>query len=437
MIWRAYERRNDPVWSALLTDPTLRAAHGPFTDAIAHATPGSDNYLRHAAVLIILQFLDGRISSEALCHATRALEDLKPKRVRDAVGEVLDSLSSVPEPTPTTLRALERYADALQREGRVDLGAHLYQLLTEWHRRFGDPRQLAGIQVRLTRCLRKLGNRPAAWAASQTGLLAAEIYKDTTARIELLLEQVALCIPERRYDVGARIASEALNAAQIAENVPLVARARHDWGSLITEAYRTTGDASQLIQGLRLLDLAWQSVTDNDDTDWPFRILNDLGRALGLLGYWEVAEEIHRVVYQRARDKDMRWRGGINLMDILICRKDYDGFQAIRRDMDRAHLPPPLRAVYWALVAEGSLAFDCRADVASACARAGRVAKRIRDVSVLEDLAALKDWRLPPRPQPPQDLAPEVRDVGLRIVGSRLPVVKKLRRGRRPNRRHD
>jgi hypothetical protein len=50
---------------------------------------------------------------------------------------------------------------------------------------------------------------------------------------------------------------------------------------------------------------------------------------------------------------------------------------------------------------------------------------------VLEDIAALDHWSPPPRPAPPQDLSPEIREIALRVVFAKPPM-ERLRRGRRP-----
>jgi len=438
MRWRlnASERekaaRNacDPVWSALPNDRALRAAHAPFTRAMAKATPGSSNYLRHAAMLIALQFLDGRIPFAWLSHGKRALEDLKPIRVRKALENIIGSIDQTSRPTPATLQAFDHYASMLQREGRFDMAAHLYERITEWLPRFGDTKHLARIHVHLARCLRKRGNREAAWAVCQAGLLAAQIHGNQTERIELFLQQAPLCIPQRRFPEAARLLSEALHEADTLDNAQLAARARHDWGAMITEECLTSGDATQLIGALRLLAHAWQSVGESGDPEWRLRILNDIGRVFAVI-YPAVAEIAYRAVYTRARDADSRWRAGINLTDLMISIQDREGYDAIRRDMDREHLPPPLQAVYSALIAEGSLAFDRPGEFTPARKRAVKIAKRLRDVSVLEDIAALDHWSPPPRPAPPQDLSPEIREIALRVVFAKPPM-ERLRRGRRP-----
>lgn len=406
---------------------------------MSRARPGTDNHRRHRATLLMLGLLDHSVPQERLSDVARLIEGIKAPRRRGPVKAVFDTLGPVAETTPTTLLMLELLGLALMREAKHDLAGHLFRLIAEALPEFGDPRDHARIYILLARCHRKLGNLPAALLASQAGLFAASIDDDPSPTVELLLERAAVYIVERRDGEAETILSRAFSLADDLGDQTLIARAAQDLGVLNTETFLRTGDPLKLISGLRLLDRALQLIPRDDKVDRRLRVLNDLGRAAAAGGFPELALAAYEIVYDRAGERDVRWRASINMLDVLHRIHDPSRrrrFDAMRWELDHQPIPAPLEATALAHIVEGLLAFDPEANVKQLCNRAKQIATRHDCASVLEDVEALEEKRVPPRRTLPEHVAAELRA----IVNHALtqPVGRKrLRRGRRPNRDYD
>lgn len=365
---------------------------------MARTTPGSHNYHRYAALLVMLQWMDGSAPPRALLSARRSVADVKPARARAPLAALFAALTARDTLNADVASAMGQCAAFHLYDGRYDIAAHLYQMEIELRQRTGTSAGLAMAYRHLSSCLLACGDVGGSWAACDAGLLVARDGGSEPDTIELLLAQATIYREERQLGEAERVLNLAREKAKVLGNSLLIARSTHELAVVIHEQVVQSGDVARFDTVCALLADAAQA---SDQLPWRFRLLNDAGRTLCALGLYVDAAKAHELVYAQRHEQDVRWVAALNLMDLAIAIGDDVQFTRWRRALAQAKqqgLPDILQAEFHALVAEGCFRFGRVIEARRALARAASVAKRIGRVTVLGTVAALEEGRTLPRP---------------------------------------
>jgi tetratricopeptide (TPR) repeat protein len=357
--------------------------HPEFTAAIAAAKPRSSTWYRLAVSLQLLEWLvEPERSRNQLMRVRAAFPDLKPAPAVAPLRRVTDVLIRDKfEARPATIKAMGQWAEYLRKKARPKLASDVYRQAIALAPQNDPPVPVARYYRLLGRAYREAGDFDKSRRAYDAGLSAAKREGNPVEREMLNIALATVDRLQRLLSVAEVSLERVLAAAEPLGNQDLKARATHDAGVVAMEIAISTRDVSQCVTALCYLKDAWL-LTANGAERNKLRI--DIARILAFVNRTDLAREALAPVLANSSERFIFCEAVINEIHFAVLDRNHERFDAFRKQLKPRGLPAPLRALYWATVAEGFGAFGLDAAARRARLEAERIASRTKLGQVFE-----------------------------------------------------
>lgn len=343
-------RASDLGGPVVTQQPVTYAA---FFEEIARRASAREAYATVVAGLTMLRVLEAWTDAESLTvwgidriekHAACLAEE---EPTRAPMMEVLRALRRIrTQNYKRVAPAVYEYARALEFDAEWRLAVDVYESLVRW---LADRplRFVVQCHIRLGACYRHLNCASLSAISLERARTLATVRGDRRGELRARIGQARLAILRGDLPGAESMLVDVLRRARGRVMAGVRSRALHDLADLALRR-------NQPGVGARLAFAALELCEEESER---YRILSDIGVALGYLHLYDSARDAYWLVADRATERAIRWAAYINLMYIESLVRDRDLFDKYARIVAQARLTPELSVHYQLIMGEGLLRF--------------------------------------------------------------------------------
>jgi tetratricopeptide (TPR) repeat protein len=340
-----------------VSDSENKLRHLPFFEEISALDESDPGYRSAAAGLVVLRLVDawlehasnGSVDDDwgllAVHNAIESVDDGTP--IKTLLGRVVDSLRNARPDIHVVVRPLMAYAQALEYDAKWLLAADVYHSVLAHLHPADDADASVAAYLRLGQCYRALSDVVPATEAFASAAEIATTSGDIVGVLRARTGEAQVALIKGNIPTAERILDQTIQQAVGPELLDVRSRALHDRA---TVAYYR----KQYEYAIRL---AYDALAISQSPSQRDRILSDIAASFMDLGVHSAARDAYLVISATAQDQFMRWSATLNLMEIAFKTGIETQFEAYRRQLNDATLPPLMATAFEVSTGLGYRAF--------------------------------------------------------------------------------
>lgn len=264
--------------------------------------------------------------------------------IRAILASVVDALEAGPVASmQNAAPRLIAYGQALEYDAKMALAADVYRTVLAHTHPTEDADVATMAHLRLGHCLHVLNDMEGAARAFEAAGRVAQASGDLTGVLRARIGEAQLAMRRGNLPRAEEILDETIARAARPELADVRSRALHDRSAVAY--YR--GDHRL---AARLADDALQCCVGVVQRE---RILGNIAGIFVALGVLGAARDAYLVLAATAQEQIVRWASALNLLEIAAREMAQPAFERFRRELERADLPPDMRAAFFLITGQG------------------------------------------------------------------------------------
>jgi tetratricopeptide (TPR) repeat protein len=321
------------------SEPKLR--HLPFFEDIAGREEGTADWHESTAGLVVLRLVDTwlehgneRRDVEWTVRSVRcAIEAVSEgTTIRTILDRVVDALEEGKPDFHVVVTPLMAYGKALEYDAKWMLAADVYQAVLAHLHPFDDGDAAVAAHLRLGQCYRSLNRLDDASDEFETAFEVATATGDMVGVLRARIGDAQIALVRGNLPRAASLLDDTIARATGPEFSDVRSRALHDRSTVATLA-------GQYELAIRL---GYEALGHSESAAHRDRILADIAAAFLQLGVHSAARDAYLVLSATAQEQYTRWTSTLNLLEIAAQTGTEVQFEAYRRQLVAAQLPPYL-----------------------------------------------------------------------------------------------